>query len=142
MNLFYGDLLRFLITVASVLVTVGLFAGLCFGFCGVIETASDKQIAANAGEKFFFATLCLALSGLAGLGALSLQQSPPVWNWAWSTAVLIFCTKILAVSFLTAAGSAIIHAHDWLSELFMTRWDRRLTLLDDEEEKPPADNAA
>lgn len=142
LDLFSTDLSRYLVTVGSVLVSVGLFAGLCFGFCSVLATKSDKEIAANAGEKLFFATLCLALSGLAGLGALMLELSPPSWIWVWFTTLLVLCIKSLAILFLVTAGGAIIHAHDWLSELFMTRWDRRLTLMDDEEKKPPTEDAA
>src|SRR5947208_14559248 len=74
LDLFSSDLSRFIATAGSLMIIVGALAGLSFSFSRVIETSEDNETAMNSGEKFFFATLCLGLSALAGLGALRLEQ--------------------------------------------------------------------
>lgn len=134
LDLFESDIGSFVTIAASLLVVIAAFSGLSFGLASVIETPKDKATAANAGEKFFFATHTLGLSAIAGLGAHYLQDANAIDSISWLMVSGSWALRFSSVLFLGQAIGAMCYGHAWISDLFFRRWQRRLKGLDEETE--------
>ncbi len=108
--LWIANLNRFVSVSASLVVLASVFFGLSFRMANTIKNSKEQELATYAAERFFYATVCWGVAGMAGYFAFSFEEIYIVKHVPDTLKSVKSCLIVLAWIWRSFAFLFAIHA--------------------------------